>query len=76
MPDYEERIEKKTKPLPLAKCLAALLDAHDMTAADFGRLLDLEPSMGSKIINGMRQLSAAHIRKLSAHFALSPEVFL
>lgn len=74
--DYENRTEKKTKPLPLAKRLAALLDAHGMTAADFGRLLGLEPSMGSKLVNGSRQLTAAHIRALSAHFALSPEFFL
>jgi len=74
--DYEDRTEKKAKPLPLAKRLATLLDAHAMTAADFGRLLGLEPSMGSKLINGSRQLTAAHIRTLSAHFALSPEFFL
>ena len=40
------------------------------------RLLELEPSMGSKIINGTRQLTAAHIRRLSAHFALPAEYFL
>ena len=74
--DYEARTEKKAKPLPLAKRLAALLDAHAMTAADFGRLLGLEPSMGSKLINGTRQLTAAHIRALSDHFALSAEFFL
>lgn len=74
--DYEERTEKKAKPLPLAKRLAALLEAHDMTAADFGRLLDLEPSMGSKLMHGTRQLTASHIRTLSAHFALSAEFFL
>ncbi len=74
--DYEDRTEKKAKPLPLAKRLAALLEAHSMTAADFGRLLELEPSMGSKIVKGTRQLTAAHIRKLSAHFALSAEFFL
>jgi antitoxin component HigA of HigAB toxin-antitoxin module len=74
--DYEDRTEKKAKPLPLTKRLAALLDAHAMTAADFGRLLGLEPSMGSKLINGTRQLTAAHIRALSEHFALSAEFFL
>ena len=55
---------------------AALLDAHGMKAADFGRLLELEPSMGSKLINGTRQLTAAHIRALAAHFALPAEYFL
>ena len=74
--DLEDRTGKKAKPLPLAQRLAALLDAHGMKAADFGRLLDLEPSMGSKLINGTRQLTAAHIRALAAHFALPAEYFL
>ena len=74
--DYEDSTEKKAKPLPLAKRLGALLDAHDLTAADFGRLLDLEPSMGSKLINGTRQLTASHIRALSARFAMPAEYFL
>lgn len=68
--------KKKSAPLPLAIRLAGLLEAHSMTAADFGRLLELEPSMGSKIIHGTRQLTAAHIRRLSAHFALPAEYFL
>jgi hypothetical protein len=44
--------------------------------ADFGRLLELQPSMGSKIITGSRQRTAAHIRSLPAHFALLGEYFL
>ena len=47
-----------------------------MNAADLGRLLELEASMGSKIIIGTRQLTAAHIRKLSAHFELLTDYFL
>lgn len=67
---------KKAAPLLLAQRLTRLLEAHGMTAADLGRLLELEASMGSKIINGTRQLTAAHIRKLSAHFALPADYFL
>ena len=74
--DYEACTEKKARPLPVTKRLAGLLEAHEMTAADLGRLLELEPSMGSKIINGTRQLTAAHIRKLARHFALSADYFL
>ncbi len=74
--DYEDRAGPKRKPLPLARRLAGLLEAHGMTAADLGRLLDLEASMGSKIMNGSRQLTAAHIRKLARHFALPADYFL
>lgn len=74
--DHETRTEKKAKPLPVTKRLAGLLEAHAMKAADLGRLLGLEPSMGSKIVNGTRQLTTAHIRKLAHHFALPADYFL
>lgn len=74
--DYEASTEKKAKPLPVSKRLAGLLEAHGMKAADLGKLLELEPSMGSKIIKGARQLTVAHIRKLARHFALPAEYFL
>jgi len=74
--DYEAGTEKKSKLLPVTKRLAGLLEAHGMTAADLGRLLELEPSMGSKIVNGTRQLTTTHIRKLARHFALPADYFL
>ncbi|MCB1228079.1 MAG: hypothetical protein KDK99_19900 [Verrucomicrobiales bacterium] len=40
------------------------------------RLLNLEASMGSKILKGTRQLTADHVRKLARHFALSADYFL
>ena len=54
--DYESRTEPQPKRLPLAKCLAGLLEVHSMTAADFACFLKLEPSMGSKLLNGRRHL--------------------
>jgi HTH-type transcriptional regulator / antitoxin HigA len=74
--EWEEAHTRKSPPLPLARRLSGLLEAHEMSAAGLARLLDLEASMGSKIINGTRQLTAAHIRKLSSHFALPAEYFL
>lgn len=74
--DFEARTEKKARPLPVTRRLAGLLEAHGMKAADLGRLLELEPSMGSKIMNGTRQLTTAHIRKLSRHFAMPVDYFL
>ena len=45
------------------------------------RQIDLVPVFGSRsvasnVINGKRELSKAHIRKLAAFFHVSPEVFL
>lgn len=74
--EWENAHARKSPPLSLAKRLTGLLDAHGMSAADLGRRLDLEASMGSKIINGTRQLTADHIRRLSAHFSLPADYFL
>jgi antitoxin component HigA of HigAB toxin-antitoxin module len=74
--DYESGTKEKVKPLPVTKRLIGLLEAHAMKAADLGRLLELEPSMGSKIVNGTRHLTTAHIRKLVRHFALPAGFFI
>jgi HTH-type transcriptional regulator/antitoxin HigA len=74
--DYEASTEKKAKRLPMAKRLVGLLETHGMTAVDLGRLLGLEPSMGSKIIKGTRQLTTSHIRRLARHFVLPADYFL
>jgi antitoxin component HigA of HigAB toxin-antitoxin module len=46
-----------------------------MTQAELGRLLE-NRSLASQILNGHRQLSKTHIRKLADHFKVSPAVFL
>lgn len=56
--------------------LRHLLDAHNMTASDLARLLGIHPTMGSKLLNADRALTVDHIRKLSAHFKVRPDLFL
>lgn len=73
---YEAETEAPAAPLPLARRLSGLLEAHGMTSADLARLLGLDASMGSKIVHGTRQLTAAHVRTLADHFALSADYFL
>jgi len=55
--------------------LKSLMGDHGMNASDLGRLLG-NRSLGSLILNGKRQLSKAHIKKLCARFAMKPEAFL
>lgn len=55
--------------------LRELMAAREMSASDLGRLLG-ERSLGPKILNGQRDLSKAHIRKLAQHFGVSGELFL
>ncbi len=73
--DYEAqkyRIEDKHDPIGNLKFL---LEQHDMSSSDLGRLLGSR-SLGSLVLNGHRALSKEHIRKLSEHFHVSPSVFL
>ena len=55
--------------------IRSLLEAHDMTASDLGRLLG-DRSLGHRILSGQRQLSKAHIRALADHFRLNPAALL
>jgi HTH-type transcriptional regulator/antitoxin HigA len=56
--------------------LKHLLDENAMSASDLARLLGVHPSMGSKILNGDRSLTIDHLRKLSARFKVSPDLFI
>lgn len=53
-----------------------LLKENDLNATDLARLLDVHPSMGSKLLNGERSLTIPHIRKLAARFKVRPELFI
>jgi len=56
--------------------LKHLLEQHDMNASDLGRLLDVHPSMGSKLLRGERSLTLAHIGVLADHFRVDKTLFL
>lgn len=59
---------------PLAM-LKHLVQESGMTQAGLGRLLG-NRAVASLILNGHRQLSKTHIRKLADHFKVSPALFL
>jgi antitoxin component HigA of HigAB toxin-antitoxin module len=56
--------------------LQHLLEAHDMSAADLARLLDVHRTLGAMILRGERQLMLAHVRTLAKHFSVSADLFL
>ena len=43
---------------------------------DLARLLDVHPSMGSKILRGERSLTVEHLRKLCERFKVNPRLFI
>src|SRR5271154_2462175 len=56
--------------------LQHLLDAHDMSAADLARLLNVHRTLGAMILRGERQLTLTHVQKLSSYFGVSADLFL
>ena len=55
--------------------LRYLMDEGGMTPSDLGRVLGDRP-LGFRILSGQRELSKAHIRKLSEHFKVDPSYFM
>lgn len=59
-----------------ARMLAHVLAEADMSASDLARLLKVHPTMGSKILQGQRQLTWGHAKILATHFKISPSYFM
>ena len=55
--------------------LKYLMQESGITQTDLGRMLG-NRALASLILNGHRQMSKSHIRKLADHFKVSPSLFL
>jgi len=78
--DLVERFEDAHHPLEAAfedgiDVLKYLLDQHQMTASDLGRILG-NRQMGSAVLRRSRQLSKANVLKLAAHFNIGTDSLL
>jgi HTH-type transcriptional regulator/antitoxin HigA len=71
--NYEEKHYQLPKSSPL-EMLQFLMDQHGLKQKD---LIDVfgTPSIVSEVLNSKRELSKEHIRRLSARFKVSPELF-
>jgi HTH-type transcriptional regulator/antitoxin HigA len=75
--DYEkENAQLDTPKVTALDALRHLLDAHDMSAADLARLLDVHRTLGAMILRGERRLTLAHVRTLAKRFRVSADLFL
>jgi len=72
---YEEQTVKFSKR-PGLETLKFLLAENGLTASDLSRVLGTDISLGYRILDGERNLTTRHIRKLARHFRVGPEVFL
>jgi HTH-type transcriptional regulator / antitoxin HigA len=74
--DYEKERGLNAPKASGLDALRHLLDEHDMSGADLARLLGVHRTLGAMILRGERQLTLAHVRKLSEHFSVSADLFL
>lgn len=72
--DFEKR-QYALKPASPIEAIRELMEANDLKQKD---LVDVfgTASVVSEVLNGKRELSKQHIRKLSRRFHVSPELFL
>jgi HTH-type transcriptional regulator/antitoxin HigA len=70
--DYDERVELPA--LPPHNTIAFLTEQRGLRQADLLPVFGSR-SVASDVLNGKREPSKSHIRKLAAFFRLSPEVF-
>jgi HTH-type transcriptional regulator/antitoxin HigA len=56
--------------------LKHLLEENSMSAADLARLLGTDRSLGVRILNGERQLTVEHLKKLASRFRVPTDLFL
>jgi HTH-type transcriptional regulator/antitoxin HigA len=72
--DFEER-HYALRPATPIQALTELMEANELRQKD---LIDIfgTPSIVSEILNGKRNLTTTHVRKLSQRFHVSPELFI
>ncbi|EBS3611143.1 TPA: helix-turn-helix domain-containing protein [Salmonella enterica subsp. enterica serovar Muenchen] len=68
------REEMNSIPAGIAM-LRTLMDQHGLTTSDFQNEIGSK-SMVSRVLNGKRNLSVNHIKKLASRFDLSPALFI
>ena len=71
--DFEERQYQLPQTTPL-EVLHFLMDQHGLRQKDFVDVFGT-PSIVSEVLSGKRELNKEHIRRLSEHFHISPELF-
>lgn len=74
--DYETEHLPKPRSIKGTEALKFLLKENQLTGADLGALLGVNRSVAYRILKGTRKLTADHIKKLTARFAVSADLFL
>lgn len=76
MEAYEAEHHKiDTADITPVEILKTLMEDRGMNASDLGRVLG-NRALGSLILNGKRELSKSHIKKLAEWFRVTPALFI
>ena len=73
--DYESENVPEPKPVSGIEALKFLLKENSLTASDLGEIIGVNRSIAYRILKGARNLTADHIKKLAARFAVSADLF-
>jgi HTH-type transcriptional regulator/antitoxin HigA len=74
--EYESEHVPEPKPVKGVEALKFLLEENNFNADDLGDILGVNRSIAYRILKGTRNLTADHIKKLAARFAVSTDLFL
>jgi HTH-type transcriptional regulator / antitoxin HigA len=74
--DYERETSPEPAPVKGIESLKFLLKENGLSADDLGSIIGVDRSIAYRILKGVRNLTAEHIKKLSSRFAVSADLFL
>lgn len=74
--DYETEHIPEPKPVQGIEALKFLLAENGLTATDLGDIIGVNRSIAYRILKGARNLTADHVKKLAARFAVSADLLL
>ena len=74
--DYERENVAEPRPVNGLEALKFLLEENSLTAGDLAAIIGVHRSTASRILSGGRDLSADHVKKLAARFAVSADLLL
>jgi len=74
--DYERETVAEPTPLKGIVTVKFLLAENNLTGNILGHIIGVDRSIAYRILKGTRNLTADHIKKLSARFAVSADLLL
>jgi antitoxin component HigA of HigAB toxin-antitoxin module len=74
--DFEETFHPPETPATPLELLKFLVEENDISNVELAQILDVDPSLISRILSGERMITVDHAARLSARFSMQPTAFL